>query len=492
VKNIALVFLLVVLLALGLGVRMVDADKPPLDFMEIRQYRSLMLARALYFDSQENIAQERKEIAKINAEVEETLEPTIAEHLTVMLYRVAGGERFWIPRLMSSLFWTIGGVFLYLIGKRLTTQWASIASVAIYLFLPPAVPMSRAFMPDPLMVMCTLISIFMILSWHETPSQKRLVLTAAIASISLLVKIMAVFPVLFTFLAVYLHKHGLKIRRELLIFLASALTLPGIYYIYGLFIAGFLKGQARMSFIPSLLVSKFFWSEWARMVTWLIGYSTLIPALLGIPLSKKGLPRATIIGLWLSYLAFCLVFHYHTPTHPYYSIMLVPIAALSIGAFAVPVIDRLSPVVREKKWLMVLTGLLALGFYVNLIITLEGVRYNEMDDLKVKQAQKIGNLIGHTRRCIFLTRDNGVLLRYHGEISGMSWPCSWDLRLSEFQGGGESSAQNLLGKMKQEADPLYFIVTDRQEFYSQNDLVDILHKHKSVTVDGAIVFYLKE
>lgn len=42
------------------------------------------------------------------------LEPPVIEVVVAAAYRLAGGERFWIPRIVSSLFWLGGGVALYL------------------------------------------------------------------------------------------------------------------------------------------------------------------------------------------------------------------------------------------------------------------------------------------------------------------------------------------------------------------------------------------
>ena len=54
---------------------------------------------------------------------------------------------------LSALLWVLGGVFLYLIGRRVTSrEGALLVALALYLFWPYGVVMSRVYMPDPMTV----------------------------------------------------------------------------------------------------------------------------------------------------------------------------------------------------------------------------------------------------------------------------------------------------------------------------------------------------
>lgn len=54
-------------------------------------------------------------------------------------------------------------------AKRLVSANAAAFSVFFYLFAPAILLASRAFMPDPLMVMLLAMSVFAILRYHEQP-----------------------------------------------------------------------------------------------------------------------------------------------------------------------------------------------------------------------------------------------------------------------------------------------------------------------------------
>jgi len=112
----------------------------------------------------------------------------ILEFLVSIGYRILGAERLWLPRLLSSLFWLVGGGFLYLIGKRITDADAALFATAFYLFLPFAVVASRSFQPDPLMVTLLLASVFAILRYDEAPSRSRLAMAAVVSSLAFVVK----------------------------------------------------------------------------------------------------------------------------------------------------------------------------------------------------------------------------------------------------------------------------------------------------------------
>src|SRR5207253_1831671 len=102
----------------------------------------------------------------------------IFERAVAIAYRIAGGERLWIPRLLSSLFWITGGLFLYLLAARFARWWSALFVVGIYLFFPFPLIASTSFQPDPLMVMLFLAAALAIVRHHERPTRQRF--TAAV------------------------------------------------------------------------------------------------------------------------------------------------------------------------------------------------------------------------------------------------------------------------------------------------------------------------
>ncbi len=53
----------------------------------------------------------------------------------------------------SSLFWLIGGIFLFLLACDFVSFDGAFVSTAYYLLFPYAILGSRSFQPDPLMIM---------------------------------------------------------------------------------------------------------------------------------------------------------------------------------------------------------------------------------------------------------------------------------------------------------------------------------------------------
>ncbi len=108
--------------------------------------------------------------------------------------------------------------------------------------------------------------------------------------------------------------------------------LPGAaYVIYGVFIAGYLGQQFGGRFIPSLfsqsiLLSRLGQYAQPRHRRRDSDDRTARPLLFG-----KRKSCASFSRLWAGYALFGLYFNYHISTHDYYSLPLIPIAALSLA-----------------------------------------------------------------------------------------------------------------------------------------------------------------
>src|SRR5215213_2364146 len=135
------------------AIRLYDLTDLPLDFHPTRQLLSAIKARALYFRTQPGgVSPEHREIGIRQAKLKAQVEPVILERLVAYTYRFTG-EQLWIGRIYSSLFWLIGGIFLFLLVRDLVSFEAALFSTAYYLLFPYAIIASRSFQPDPLMVM---------------------------------------------------------------------------------------------------------------------------------------------------------------------------------------------------------------------------------------------------------------------------------------------------------------------------------------------------
>ena len=89
------------LLLLALALRLYRLNAPPMDFHPVRQYIGAIVARAYFFEHRASVSGSRRELARVAKETEPVLEPRVLPWLASLGYRATGGERLWIPRLVS-------------------------------------------------------------------------------------------------------------------------------------------------------------------------------------------------------------------------------------------------------------------------------------------------------------------------------------------------------------------------------------------------------
>jgi len=472
-----------VLFIAAFGIRLYHINEPPLSFHATRQYRSLIIAREYYFASSTSVPEWEKQVAFYSRQKQGTLEPPIMEFLVSIGYRLLGGEHVWIPRLLSSLFWLIGGGFLYLVGKRIGDPDAALFSTAFYLFLPFAVVASRSFQPDPLMVMLMLASVFVILRYYEAPSSSRLAIAAVISASAFLVKPHSVFVILGAFTAIAIYRQGIwraMMSQTLLVFTAIILFPTIIIYIYNLVTGRFFPHEASKTLLPQLWVSSFFWRSWVNNVGLTVGFIPFIGALLGLLFFRDGLPRSLLIGLWTGYAIFGLVLNYNFATHDYYQLQFIPIVGLSLGPIVALVMNHLNHTRPQLHWRIAAWSALSLALVLSIAVARSRL-INPQVERKVEAEQQIGELVNHSIKTIFLSGDYGVPLEYHGLLSGSSWPLQWDLEWERLAGLRPQAAEERFNTRFAKNSPEYFIVEDLKEFEKQPDLKTFLSQFPVVS-----------
>jgi hypothetical protein len=477
------------------GIRLYHINEPPLDFHATRQYRSLIIARGYYFDTSTSIPEWERQVARFSQQKQGILEPPIMEFLVSIGYRILGGEHLWLPRLLSSLFWLIGGGFLYLISKKIADANAALFGTAFYLFLPFAVVASRSFQPDPLMVMLLLSSVFAILRYYDAPSNSRLAIAAVVSALAFVVKPGSVFAIVGAFVALAISIRGIRravLSRALLVFLAITLTPTFLIYLYGIFTGTFLVNEAEKTLLPQLWVSGFFWRGWLMNIGSTVGFIPLIGALLGMLMFRQGLPRALMFGLWIGYVIFGLTLNYNLATHDYYQLQLIPIVGLSIEPLMALVMNHVSQIHPQWPWRMAAWGILSVALLLSLVDARSRL-VNPEFERKVRIEQEIGEHVNHSTKTIFLSSDYGVPLEYHGLLSGSAWPLASDLEWERLAGVPVLGAQERFNTWFAKDSPEYFIVEDLTEFEQQEDLKQFLVQNFGVPTQSGhyIIFDLR-
>src|SRR3970282_754773 len=122
----------------------------------------------MYYETLPDIPEWQRDVSVQQWKAKVTIEPEIMERLAAFIYRYTG-EQLWIPRLVSSVVWLVGGIFIYLLARDLVSVDGAVLALAFYLFMPYGIFASRSFQPDPLMVALIVAFWWLIYRWTGSP-----------------------------------------------------------------------------------------------------------------------------------------------------------------------------------------------------------------------------------------------------------------------------------------------------------------------------------
>ncbi len=482
---------LIILLASGLAIRLYDITDLPLDFHPTRQLYTAILARGRYYQNLETAPQAQRDLAVAMWRAE-GLEPPFIDGLAAVSYSIAGEEILWLPRAYSALFWVLGGIFLYLLARDLTSWEGGLLALAFYLFNPFAVDASRSFQPDPLMTVMITIAWWGMVRWLKKQDWKWVVFVGIFAGIAILIKALAVFAVFGGFLGIFLANGPLKTLRSMKFWVMGAITsLPTlIYMVYGFFIDGTLGDQFSMRFFPSLWVDPVFYLRWENMLELTAGLLPFIAGLAGIFFFTEKQNRWVIFSHWVGYFLYGMVFAYYFSTHTYYHIGLIPVVALSIAPFGTVIGEKLRALKPAWWQSTALVGIVSVGLFLNLWNirdTYHKTDYRPLADIYAHIGEVV-NSDGST--AIALSQDYNYRLEYWGWIRPAYWPYVGDQALQELAGNTVQAFQDEFQTRTEGKQ--YFIVTDLDELDRQPQLRDLLYSTYTIVDqgDGYVIFDL--
>jgi hypothetical protein len=484
---------LVLIFGAAFAIRLYDLTDLPLDFHPTRQLVSFIKARGLYYETQpDGISTWKLETAIRMAKLKADVEPVVFEHLVAFTYRFTG-EQLWIARIYSSLFWLIGGVFLFMLAREFVSFEGALVATTYYLMFPYAIIGSRSFQPDPLMVMLTLAFWWMFARWIRFPLWINALLAGLFGGLAIFIKFSAAFFVIGGALGLALSRFTIRdlVRNAQVWVLAGLGALPAsMYLIYGIFIRGDLASQFKGRFVPALLLSPYNYLQWETKANMAAGGIFIMLGLLGFFFIKDRHLRIILYGLWGSYVLFGLFFDYHVATHDYYHLPFIPIVALSLAPLGDWFFARLTETVVQ--------GWMKSAVYIILIYGLFSVIWDVRNQMKAVDYrpeaamwEQIGEQFEDGTRVIALTQDYGSRLQYWGWRTASTWPYVGDVGYANIR-GGVFSFDDLFNKYSSKMH--YFLVTDFDEFNRQPELKKRLVGSYPISSqgDGYLIFDLKK
>ena len=483
---------LAIVFGAALAIRLYDLTDLPLDFHPTRQLVSFIKARGLYYQTKpDGVSASELKTAVRFAKLKADIEPTVLENLVAFTYRFTG-EKVWVARIYSSLFWLIGGIFLFLLARDFVSFDGALVSTAYYLFFPYAVIGSRSFQPDLLMILLVLAFWWTFSRWIRFPSWAHAVLAGLFGGLAIFIKFSAAFFVIGGALGLALSRFTLRdLLRNIQIWMIALLgALPAaLYLVYGIFIRGDLASQFSGRFVPALMFSPLNYLQWEVKMSMAAGGIFVMLGLLGLFLIQDRYLRIFLFGLWGSYILFGLFFNYHIATHDYYHLPLIPIVGLSLA----PLGDWFFRRVTESAIQPWRRAGVSLILVFGLFSVLWGVR-NQMKavDYRPEAAMwaEIGEQFDAKARVVALTQDYGSRLEYWGWRESANWPYLGDAGFANIR-GGVFSFDDLFNRYASKMS--HFLVTDFEEFDKQSELKERLLSFYPISAqgDGYLIFDLR-
>jgi len=482
--------LLVVLFVAGLAIRLYDLTDLPNDFYMVRQYHSLVIARGMYYAHLTTVPEWQRTMAIAQWKAEGLIEPPIMESLVALTYNLTGVQT-WMGRLYASLFWLLGGFAIWLLAKEMSMRYGGIIALAYFLFIPFAVTVSRAFLPDPLMVAMIAWSLWALYRWEKQRTWKLAILAGVLTGLTIFVKSVAVFPLLGAAAGLVISRASWKrIFADKQTWLVAGITaVPTvIYYIYGLTYAN-LGGQFALRFFPSYWKDPTFYGRWLFMAAGFSGFAAMFAALVGILLYPTNRERFIAIGLWVGYIAYGFTFPYNFITHDYYHLPILLVVAFGL----IPVADFLVRSVLEKKgwfWKVAIIGILLFGVVMQMWVSRNNMAVADYR-ADIAYYQNLGKLIGHDKKVIEVSGDYDFRLAYWGWVNGAYWPSTMDTDLRNM--AGQAAPQFSTEFAQRTAGMDEFVITSTAELDRQPQLRDYLAAHYPVMTkgDGYLIYNLK-
>ncbi len=451
--------------------RAVNFGRWPIGFRETLEFDSANSARTIFLSITPHTQPWQQ--TWLDQHVGRFIEPPLTQALTVLTYLPDGVERPWTSWIFTVAFWFAGSAILFAAVRRLAGFWGAALALAYILLLPFGVGLSQSFQPEALL----LLSLSAVI-WYSTRGDvtqgRRIVVAGVLGALAALAKPGALLPFI-TMMYVYSAVQGTSLRdlRSLLdrgkllrlAILVAAITLPAVLYAFVV-----IPQHLGQKVIPSLLLTPDYYRHLAGNAIKAAGILPLLGAALGFVVAPK--LRLLTVAYGIAYAGYCAIFTYHSMTHDYYQLALLPIVAILLGGLG----QWLAEVVgRVKGRTAAIRGLAAAAAVVVSVAFTYGLALRMTPDYlawtgpdcKVHQEcaadqarfQAIGQSLGPGEHVLVYSPDYGKPLAYFSLLTVTAWPDANDLKYEEVQGKPDQSEEQRLDAFIAQENPHYFVIT---------------------------------
>lgn len=357
------------ILLAGLLLRLIGIDEALIDQQAWRQADTAAMARNFFAEGYD-LLRPRIDWRGASTGVVETNFP-LYPFLVACLYGLAGSASEWLARLLSALLSVATAVPLYALARRLSPEpWLARWAAALYLILPLSWFFGRAVMPEALMLLLSVASLWGFQRWLDSPTDRNFLLAVLLAGLCFAVKIPTLY-LGFPLVAMALARHGWGFVRQprMWAYLALSLIPAALWYHHAISLFdetgltfGIFGNTGYDKFDHGLLLSSAFWTTMAQR------FALVVLTPVGCVLALAGIFRPWASGpghrdrwylyAWLGGLiAYLLLVPEGNRKLHYYQLPFVPLVAL----LAATPLAALSTQKQPGRRLLVLAALLGVG-----------------------------------------------------------------------------------------------------------------------------------
>ena len=489
---------LILLLALGGFLRLLDLTDPPLDFHASRQLRNSLVAREIYYAALPSATDEQRQLTASFANAVGRYEPPVIETIVGYSYFLTGGENIAVARVWVTLFWLAAGIALFDLMRRVVSPWAALIALAYYFVLPFSVQVSRSFQPDPLMTSAFVIGVYFLYRWSEDHSPllsgeglgvrltwKWALLAAVFLGFATFVKIVIAFMVGAAAIAMVIFTLGKDFWRSKQVWvMAAIMVIPAL-----LFYVFLNQGRSTEYFfawtvaLMKLITSTDFYTKWLAFLGVLFGLTVVFLAIGGALIAPSRM-RWLLVSLWIGYLLYGLTLPFQMYTHSYYHIQLIPLVAIGLAMVLNPLTEYVSSI----------GGVGRVGF-IALVVAVIGYQAYAARSVLIAEDfhhepafwSEVGEAFPADAKVIALTQDYGYRLMMYGWRQVELWPLATGL--SETRNPDKNNAEDF-AELTEGMD--YFLVTAFGQLDKQPDLKKILDTYPiAIQGDGYVLYDLR-